>query len=541
MARLYPWWAACVLLGLIGTLALSTPAQTAGYSASTNQAETTPTGLIVSASTVIPATPSADSSAPSTLLYPSLTTGAAALHDRGLTGDGVGIAIIDSGMPPITQPWTIVTTNTLTFTHGQRRVVYKDFVTDVPISNSSDPYGHGTHVLASIADGRNVGAGTRLGIAPDADLVIVRALDEQGQAPYSRVIAAIDWVIANRDTYNIKVLNLSLQAPIHGPYWHDPLAQAVMAAWQSGITVVVAAGNYGPDPVSISVPANVPYVISVGSIKPAAYTSNGVDQLASYSSTGPTESRFVKPDVLVPGSRVIAPLPVGSALEPYAGPLSEQAKLVLGTAKSRDKLNYFYLSGTSMAAAEVSGLAALLIEAAPTLSNDQVKYRLISTAELARDASGAPAYSIWQQGAGRVNVAAAVDSPSLDAANTGMDIALDRDHENGTHYLGNTLFDEASNTFAISDTQNLDSYTTWTGSYNAWAGSYNAWAGSYNAWAGSYNAWAGSYNAWAGSYNAWAGSYSAWAGSTSVWSSSYPSWAGNLVEPNYTMYLPTMR
>ena len=98
-----------------------------------------------------------------------------------------------------------------------------------------------------------------------------------------------------------------LQAPIHGPYWHDPLAQAVMAAWAEGITVVAAAGNHGPAPATITVPGNVPYVVTVGGLRPGIYTASGVDQLAPYSSAGPTESKFVKPDVLAPGSRVIAP------------------------------------------------------------------------------------------------------------------------------------------------------------------------------------------------------------------------------------------
>ncbi|HEY1011539.1 MAG TPA: S8 family peptidase [Herpetosiphonaceae bacterium] len=445
---------------------------------------------------------------PGALLYPSQAVGATALHGRGLDGSGVTVAIIDSGMPPLKQQhWTQVTTNTLRYEQAGKRIIYKDLVTNAPITNSADPYGHGTHVLATIADGRNIGANNRLGVAPGADLAVLRVLDAQGLAPYSRVIQAIDWVIANKQLYNIKVLNLSLQAPIHGPYWHDPLAQAVMAAWAEGITVVVAAGNHGPGPATVTVPGNVPYVVTVGALRPGAYTANGVDQLAPYSSAGPTESKFVKPDVVIAGSRVIAPMPESSALEPLAGLARERAKLKLGgAAQTKDDLNYYYLSGTSMAAAEVSGLVALLLQDEPGLSNDQIKHRLINTADKAVTPAGDAAYAIWQQGAGRVNAVAAVDSASAGAANTGLNLALDRDHDSGTHFFGKTGFDPATQSFYLEDAP---------------------------VGGGGYSAWAGGYSAWAGGYSAWAGGYSAWAGSTSVWSSHYPAESGGLaVEPD---------
>ncbi|HEY1015953.1 MAG TPA: S8 family peptidase [Herpetosiphonaceae bacterium] len=452
--------------------------------------------------------------------YPADTTGAAALHAQGLTGKGVTVAVIDSGMPALNANWQRVDATTLRFQKiidGRPWfIVYKDFVSQLRITQSSDPYGHGTHVLATIADGRAAPSGSAIGIAPDANLLMVRALDETGQAPYSRIIQAIDWVIANKQLYNIKVLNLSLQAPIHGPYWHDPLAQAVMAAWAEGITVVAAAGNAGPAPATITVPGNVPYVITVGAVKPGVYTGSGVDELAYYSSAGPTESKFVKPDVVIAGSRVVAPMPIASALEPQAGKLTDKAKVDMSGLKSRDELGYYLLSGTSMAAAEVSGMVALLLQDEPALSNNQIKYRLINTAEIATDGAGQAAYSIWQQGGGRVNPQAMIAAATTQSANAGMDIALDRDHESGTHYMGNTAYDEATYGFYFAG-QPVN------------IGSYQSWAGSYQSWAGSYQSWAGSYQSWAGSYQSWAGSYQSWAGSTSVWSTSYQSWAGNLV------------
>ena len=464
-------------------------------------------------------------------LYPSQVTKADQLHQRGLMGNNIGIAIIDSGMPPINQNWTHVSTNTLKYTAGNRSIVYKDLLATQPINNSSDPYGHGTHVLATIADGRQVGGGIQLGVAPEADLIVVRALDAQGTASYSEIIEAIEWVIAQKDTYNIRVLNLSLQAPIHGPYWHDPLNQAVMAAWQAGITVVVASGNVGPAPATITVPGNVPYVITVGSLKPGAYTASGQDELASYSSVGPTESKFVKPDILIAGSRVVAPLPQNSVLQQYAGPLAEAASLKLGSAKSSAKLHYYFLSGTSMSAAEVSGITALLLQDEPNLTNDQVKQRLMSTAERAVDGQNQPVYAMWQQGAGRINAQAAIDSTSIDSANSGLNIATDRDHEQGIHYTGATTYEETTNTFSITGlTEQLPGYTTWTGNYAPGSTHFLADASGYGIWTGGYGIWTGSAGEWSTLYDSWAGGYGIWTGNTSVWSSGYGIWTGNIVQ-----------
>ena len=132
---------------------------------------------------------------------------------------------------------------------------------------------------------------------------------------YSDVIAAIQWVINQRLRYGIRVLNLSLGAPPSGPYWQDPLNQAVMAAWASGIVVVTAAGNRGPEPLTINAPGDVPYVITVGAVTdnyspllPKQYS------LASFSSAGPTFEGFVKPDVLGMGGHILAYAPDNGTL-----------------------------------------------------------------------------------------------------------------------------------------------------------------------------------------------------------------------------------
>ncbi|HYF65104.1 MAG TPA: S8 family peptidase, partial [Herpetosiphonaceae bacterium] len=464
----------------------------------------TPDTMVGVAATMDPVT-----DAPTTLLYPSQAIGADVLQQNGLSGAGVTVAVLDSGMPPLDSPdqWTRITTNTLAYGVGHGAVadppmagppatpwfvVYKDLVAGAPITNSVDPYGHGTHVLATLADGRKARGSAfskaTVGIAPAASLVVIRALDADGRSPYSRMIEAIEWVITHKDTLNIRVLNLSIQADVYGPYWFDPLNQAVMAAWDAGITVVVAAGNTGPRPATITVPGNVPYVITVGALKPGIYTENGVDALGQYSSAGPTESKFIKPDAVIAGSRVIAPLPATSVLAPQAGLMREKAKLELPRFKSAVDLNYYALSGTSMAAAETSGLVALLLQDEPGLTNNQVKYRLTATAQVLTDSAGNAAYSVWQQGAGRLTPPALISGTTTASANAGMALAEDRNHDTGTHYLGMTEYLTDTNAFRYPDpVVALSGYNSWAGGYNSWAGGYNSWAGGYNSWAGGYN------------------------------------------------------
>src|SRR6202022_5054514 len=98
-----------------------------------------------------------------------------------------------------------------------------------------------------------------LSIAPQANLVAVRAFDGTGSGRYADVIAGLNWIVANRTKYNIRVLNLSFGAPPQSNYWDDPLNQAVMAAWQAGIVVVTAPGNEGPAAMTTGGPGTVPY------------------------------------------------------------------------------------------------------------------------------------------------------------------------------------------------------------------------------------------------------------------------------------------
>src|SRR5258707_6194457 len=237
------------------------------------------------------------------------TVNANLVWSYGYDGSGVGVAVIDSG---------ITLNNDLNHGSGSSRVVYNEsFVPGV--TDTSDAYGHGTHVAGIIGgDGSNsTGNGfsrTFKGVAPKTSLINLRVLDQNGAAAESDVISAIQRAIQLQSTYNIRVINLSLGHRVYESYTLDPLCQAVEAAWKAGIAVVVAAGNYGRDNSmgtkgygTIASPGNDPYVITVGAMKTNGTPWISDDTIASYSSKGPTLiDHTVKPHLVVPGNKRIS-------------------------------------------------------------------------------------------------------------------------------------------------------------------------------------------------------------------------------------------
>jgi serine protease AprX len=302
-----------------------------------------------------------------------------ARQSYGVNGAGIGVAVIDSGL-----------THDTDFGKGARIVYQYDFLG----GNGNDHYGHGQHVAAIIAgDGsaaacssctRNLG-----GIAPGANILNLRVLDDNGETDDSTLVAAIDMAIQLKSTYNVRVINLSVGRPIFESYTADPLCQAAEAAWKAGIVVVVAAGNEGRDNLvnnygygTITSPGNDPYVITVGAMKTMETYTRTDDLIASYSSKGPTLiDNIVKPDLVAPGNRVV------SSLAASTSPLAKYDPINLIPTSYYDSKGtsaassvYYSLSGTSMAAAVVSGAVADLLEAQPALTPDQVKARLMQTA-----------------------------------------------------------------------------------------------------------------------------------------------------------------
>jgi serine protease AprX len=300
------------------------------------------------------------------LQYATPAVGGAIAHSNGWTGNGIGIAIIDSGVSPDNDLKDSVT--------GQSRIVFSQGF--YPGGKTVDAYGHGTPV-ASAAAGNGAGsAGKYTGMATRAKIINLRVLSDNGVGQDSYVIAAIDRAIQLKAQYNIRVINLSLGRPVYESYAQDPLCQAAERAWKAGIVVVAAAGNEGRNNTvgtngygTISSPGNHPLVITVGAMRDMGTLSRYDDVMASYSSKGPSLiDHIVKPDILAPGNRIVAAQGSGThkLAQLYPG------NKVTGT--------YFRLSGTSLAAPLVSGAAALMLEKEPALTPDQVKARLMLTA-----------------------------------------------------------------------------------------------------------------------------------------------------------------
>jgi serine protease AprX len=336
-----------------------------------------------------------------------------------LDGTGVGVAIIDSG---------VADHGDLHNASGASRVVYsQSFVAGD--TTTPDKFGHGTHV-AGLIGGTGANSGTAngyqakyAGVAPNVNIINLRVLDQNGSGTDSQVIAAIQQAIALKNTYNIRVINMSLGRPVFESYTLDPVCQAVESAWQAGIVVIVAAGNRGRDNsmgthgfATIGAPGNDPAVITVGATRTMDTGTRVDDAIASYSSKGPTlVDHLVKPDLVAPGNRLVSLRDAGSTLDANH-PQFEIAPTV-GTPK------YFRLSGTSMATPLVSGAAALMLQQNPSLTPDQVKARLMKTAwkgfntyTQSTDNWGniySNQYDIFTYGAGYLDIDAALNNTDL--------------------------------------------------------------------------------------------------------------------------------
>ena len=308
---------------------------------------------------------------------------------QGYNGQGIAVAVIDSGVAPVDD----------LNVPASRIVASVDF-TDAPASG--DPGGHGTHVAGIVAGNGTDSAQSRMGMAPGANIVNVRVIDANGSATMSSVIRGIEWAVNNRNTYNIRVLNLSLGATTTSGYKDDPLAAAVELAWHSGIAVVTAAGNGLNVPGSIVTPGLDPYVITVGALDDKGTLSTADDTIAPFSSFGPTLDSLSKPDLVAPGRQIVSLRVIGSYLDNL---LPDR---VVDT-------NYFRLSGTSMSAPVVSGSAALMLQKNPSLKPDQIKYILTHTTQPVPLSPGANV-----TGAGLLNAYAAVNSSFNQEANQGL-------------------------------------------------------------------------------------------------------------------------
>jgi serine protease AprX len=291
------------------------------------------------------------------------TIGADKAWNRGVNGNGVGVAVVDTGVAGYIPDF---------MSAGQSRVI-ASAVTNPCATDADDHVGHGTHVAGLIA-GNSVGYGgyslngRYMGVAPKANIVSVKVSDDGGDTTVLDVIYGLQFVVDNRDSLGIRVVNLSLSASVAESYRTDPLDAAAAAAWFAGIVVVAAAGNDGSVSEAVSYsPGNDPYVITAGAFDDRGTTSLTDDVVPGWSSRGVTQDGFSKPDVVAPGVKLVGPL----------APSGSFASLCRSCTVGR---SYFRVSGTSMATAVVSGTAALMLQNRPGLTPNQVKGTLASTA-----------------------------------------------------------------------------------------------------------------------------------------------------------------
>ena len=340
----------------------------------------------------------------STMNRVSVTVGARAVQATlGLTGAGIGVAVIDSGVTGWHDDLTYKGGSLLVkVKNGQRVAGFVDFVNGR--TTPYDSYGHGTHVAGIIAGNGYGTFGSRAGIAPDAHLVSLRVLDGNGRGVISNVIAALEWAVANRVAYNIRVINLSVGAAVTESYNTDPLAQAAKRAVDAGIVVVAAAGNLGKNSLGkaqyggITAPGNAPWVLTVGASSTQGTVGRADDVYAPYSSRGPSAIDYqAKPDLLAPGTGVVSLNDPTSLLSLTNPGLLLKGLLGFGTKP------YLSLSGTSMSAPVVAGTVALMLQANPKLTPNLVKAVLQYTAQ------PYPGYNGLTQGAGFLNTKGAVD------------------------------------------------------------------------------------------------------------------------------------
>jgi serine protease AprX len=317
------------------------------------------------------------------------TLGVRQVWEMGYRGEGVGVAVIDSGVFMDRD-----------FTEDPKKphtrvVVQKSFNSETP----SDEFGHGTLVAGIIGGHGGASDGMYAGIAPGVTLINLKIMDDYGMAYESDTVAALQWVYENKEAYNIRVVNLSIQSTLEQSYHTSPLDAAAEILWFNGVVVVASAGNYQSDseinPI-LAAPANDPFIITVGAVDENDTPNRGDDFLAPFSAEDDSLPDNRKPEVLAPGHDIINVLSSSSSWR-----FEHPDRVILDG-------EYIRLSGTSLAAPMVAGAAALLVQAEPDLTPDQVKYRLISTGSTINDCR-------------YLDVFTAVTTPTTESANTGIE------------------------------------------------------------------------------------------------------------------------
>ena len=434
----------------------------------------------------------------STLTLPGVAQaiGAPAAWAAGYDGAGVDVAVVDTGVDAVlglASAGKVVDAIDLSFDATSPSVRYRD------------AFGHGTHMSGIIA-GDSSGGPLTAGVAPKARIVNVKIGAGDGAVDVSQVIAALDWVVQNRTANgrNIRVISLSYDTDATTDYITDPLSHAVENAWKAGIVVVVSGGNDGRGAKTLGNPARNPFVIAVGG---STWDSQRLTfKIPTWSSTG---DGVRNPDFVAPGDLVAGLRVPGSYLD-TTFPAARVYDVQTCT-------NLFRGSGTSQAAAAVSGAAAILLQQRPSLTPDQVKALLASTAK----PMGMP---VTQQGSGMINVGVAMLAPTpattqtfTRSTGTGLLEAA-----RGTYHVANSATDVLTGEYdAFLSSFSTSGWATASNNRTAWSNLTFDGAGRFatGSWQGS--SWSGS--SWSGS--SWSGS--SWSGAK--WTSSFggkPMWVG---------------
>jgi serine protease AprX len=317
--------------------------------------------------------------------------GATTAWYAGFKGNGVAVAVVDSGITPKLDLQTSVNT-----WYSKSRILanvtfgaaLQSTASSVNTS-TSDGFGHGTHIAGIVGSNGVSSSGNYIGVAPEVNLINLRVADLNGRAYESDMVDSLQWIYEHQKEYNIRVVNVSMNSGTAQSYHTSPLDAALEVLWFNGIVVVVSAGNNGGSlatgivPGIMYPPANDPFVITVGASDDmgTAYTSD--DIVTPFSAYGFTEDGFQKPELVAPGAHIINLL-----ASTYCTIAVQHPEAVVG--------QMLRLSGTSMSAGVVSGAVALLLQAHPEMNPDQVKWALMnSTTPLNKTGAGAGILNVW--------------------------------------------------------------------------------------------------------------------------------------------------
>lgn len=300
-------------------------------------------------------------------------------HDRNIMGENVGVAVVDTGICMHKD-----------FTEGKNRIrAFYDL-----IHGRIEPYddnGHGSHVSGIIGGNGFLSGGRYCGVAPKCDIISIKVLDQKGDGNISDVLAGLQWIIDNKSKYNIRVVNISVGTTTKDNADENSLlVKGVNAVWDAGIAVVVAAGNNGPGPMSISTPGISRKVITVGSSDDRITVELFGNKTMDYSGRGPTASCVKKPDIVAPGSNIVS----CGTMKNYQ---RYRYNVLNNPRNDYTNLMYTVKSGTSMATPIVTGAIALLLSVYPSLTNKEVKLKL-------RDCAIDLGYPWSKQGWGLLNI-----------------------------------------------------------------------------------------------------------------------------------------